>query len=292
VYFPVRGLLCAAPTKRRFAAALSLGAFFCASVGILQYFFTDATAKWLDTERFSDISMRVTSTFRNPNVLCVYLLLCLPFALYGALDSALPRSHRLLFGITAMAVGLCTILTWTRGAWLGLLLQAACLILFYSKKTLAFGLLLLLFAPCTLPYLPQNVIHRFGSIGTLAESSIRYRIYTWQGVNKLIAAHPWGIGIGESAFCAVYPLHALPGIESVMHAHNVYLQIALECGVAGLAAFLILIVTVLLQSAPLCKNPAPLALLGVLVMGLFDHLWYFRPLAALFFVIVGCVGME
>lgn len=287
LYFPSRHLLTSPRQRSHFRTALLLGAFFCASYGILQYFFSDTAALWLDTERFSDISRRVTGSFSNPNVLAVYLLLCHPIALCGMLDPTQSRVRRAFFALTAVAIALCTVLTWTRGAWLGLLAQLALFLLFHSAATLTAGILSLPFAVCALAYLPRNVLHRFMSIGTLAESSIRYRIHTWQGVERLLAAHPWGIGVGEKAFCAVYPRYALSGIESVMHAHSIYLQIALETGVIGLILFLSLVVTALLRGADRRAHfGAGLSLIGVLCMGCFDHLWYFRPLAALFFIMI------
>lgn len=287
LYFPARNLLSTPRLRRYFCTALLFGAFFCASYGIVQYFFSDATARWLDVERFSDISRRVTGSFSNPNVLAVYLLLCFPFALCGTFDRTQTRIRRAFFAITACAIALCTVLTWTRGAWLGLLLQLVLFVLFYSRGALTVGLIASPFAACAIAYLPHSILNRFSSIGTLAESSIRYRLHTWQGVLRLIGAHPWGIGVGEHAFCALYPRYALPGIESVMHAHNVYLQLTLELGLVGLILFLAPIAVALLRALRRTSHSgAALALVGVLCMGAFDHLWYFRPLAALLFTVL------
>ncbi|MBQ8309702.1 MAG: O-antigen ligase family protein, partial [Clostridia bacterium] len=288
VYFPARRLLSSSRWLGRFRASLLISSFLCSVCGILQYFLHNAELKWVDTSRFSDIGGRVTGTFSNPNILSVYLLLCFPIAVCGMLAHGERWTRRIFFGVTAATLALCTVLTWTRGAWLGLIVEVALILLFYSRRTLAAALVLLPFGVCAVPFLPHSVLNRFSSIGTLSESSIRYRLYTWQGVRRAIAAHPWGIGVGEKAFCAVYPRYALSGIESVMHAHSIYLQLALEIGWAGLAVFLAATLLILLRGVLRGNRFGSVyAISGVLIMGFFDHLWYCRAMIALFFLLAG-----
>lgn len=288
VYFPARHLMCSPHRKKQLRAALLCGAAVCASIGILQYVTHHAALKWVDASRFSDIGGRVTATFDNPNVLAIYLLLCFPIALCGALENRERVAKRIVFAIIAALIALCTTLTWTRGAWLGMIVESILILLTYSRSTLAATLTAIPFAVCAIPYLPINILRRFSSIGETADSSIRYRFYTWEGVSRTIAKHPWGIGVGEKAFCTVYPRYALSGIESVMHAHNIYLQITLEIGVAGLALFLASVTLVLLRAASRGDRLGnAFSIVGVLVMGFFDHLWYFRPLIALIFLSMG-----
>ena len=98
----------------------------------------------------------------------------------------------------------------------------------------------------------------------------------------MLKEHPFGIGVGERAWRLVYPHYAISGTQRVMHAHNIFLQIATELGVVGLALFLLLIGMVLFCGLRQRKMPAVAAVLGSLIMGLFDHLWYYPGLLVSF----------
>ena len=91
----------------------------------------------------------------------------------------------------------------------------------------------------------------------------------------MIRMHPFGIGIGEGAWHAVYPHYAVSGTSRVMHAHNIFLQVATELGVVGLVLFLLIVSIALCRGLQKRKIVAVSALAGVLLMGLFDHLWYY-----------------
>lgn len=284
IYFPVTHLLQNERWRRRTRACSVFSGGVTAWIGILQYFLGKAEIRWVDATRFGDIGGRVTSVFDNPNILAIYLLLIFPLALYGAFDPRETPMRRLRLGFFGGAMLLCLILTWTRGAWLALLIVVAFFLLFHSRRTLAVAcfLPLPLLAACS--FLPSSIYRRFLSIGDLAESSIRYRLYTWQGVMRMIREHPFGIGVGSRAFSSVYPHYAVSGTETVVHAHHLLLQISLEMGVVALVIFCTLLVLVFLRALGEGEESgAGLAITGALIMGAFDHLWYSPGLIALFF---------
>ncbi len=285
VYFPTKSLLVHALWRRRLRSASLAAAFFCSGYGILQYFFGSMEPKWVDAARFSDIGGRVTGFFQNPNILAIYLLFQLPMALCGCFDRQESFGRRLLFAWVAGMICMCTVLTWTRGAWLGMILELFLFFAFHSRSTFAFGCFLLPLAAFAVSWLPPTVFRRFASIGQLGESSVRYRLYTWRGVLRMISEHPYGIGVGSEAFFAVYPQYAFSGIESVMHAHQIFLQIAVELGGFGLLVFLMMLGLLFLRCTVYGHSLGSLyALCGVLVMGLFDHLWYCAGMIGLFFM--------
>lgn len=295
VYFPTKSLFGHARWRRRLRSASLTATFFCSGYGIIQYFWLDSELKWVDAARFSDIGSRVIGLFQNPNVLAIYLLFQLPMALCGCFDRAESAKKRMWFAGVTVMICLCMILTWSRGAWLGMLLELFLFFAFHSRSTLAVGCLALPFALLGCFCLPGNVFRRFASIGRLGDSSIRYRLYTWRGVLRMLSEHPFGIGVGTEAFFAVYPQYALSGIETVMHAHQIFLQIAVELGVLGLIVFLMLFGVICLRCAVYGHRMGSLyALCGVLLMGMFDHLWYCTGMICLFFITCACavVGEE
>ena len=102
----------------------------------------------------------------------------------------------------------------------------------------------------------------------------------------MLASHPVGIGVGERAWRAIYPHFALSGTKTVMHAHNVFLQVATELGSVGLLVFLLLVGTCLLGALKRKNTAVFLSLSGTLVMGVFDHLWYYPGMLVPFFALL------
>ena len=91
----------------------------------------------------------------------------------------------------------------------------------------------------------------------------------------MLKSHPVGIGVGERAWHVIYPHFALSGTKTVMHAHNVFLQVAAELGIVGLTVFCLLIGMAIVRAFQKRNITAVAAVSGTLVMGLFDHLWYY-----------------
>ena len=133
---------------------------------------------------------------------------------------------------------LCMILTFSRGAWLGLLFAGAVFFILLSPR-----LMLLIPPALALMWftLPKTVIDRFASIGNLADASTAYRVHIWMGTLDMLKDY-WlcGIGPGAEAFNMVYPAYSYNGIDAP-HSHNLFLQITCDAGAAALAVFLILL---------------------------------------------------
>ncbi|MCI8303810.1 MAG: hypothetical protein HFF52_04190 [Lawsonibacter sp.] len=207
--------------------------------GILQYIFRWGyqSAAWVDSDMFSSIEFRVPSTMDNPNMLGQYLILAIPLG--GAkLLSARERTSRLLYLGCCAVMCLCMILTFSRGAWLGLLFAGAVFFVMLDPR-------LLLLAPAALAVLwvvlPNTVLSRFLSIGNLGDASTSYRMFIWLGTIDMLRDY-WlcGIGPGDKAFNLVYPDYSFSTIAAP-HSHSLYLQLVCDAGIAALAVFLILI---------------------------------------------------
>ena len=97
-----------------------------AAYGILQYMFRWGyqSAAWVDSDMFSSIEFRVPSTLDNPNMLGQYLILMVPVGA-AKLLSARDWPRRLLYLGCCALMCVCMILTFSRGAWLGLLFAGA-----------------------------------------------------------------------------------------------------------------------------------------------------------------------
>lgn len=214
--------------------------------GIFQYFsgaLSSANA-WLDSDMFEDIAGRAVSTLENPNMLAEYLILLIPLAAAQFLAGK-GFSSRTLALLSCGVLGGCIILTWSRGAWLGLLFGVFVFLLIWSRRTI-YLIVAGVFSIPFLPFvLPDSIIQRFTSIGNLGDSSTSYRVNIWRGTVRMLEDY-WisGVGVGEAAWGTVYPRYSLASIETAPHAHNLYLQTWVQTGIVGLlllAAFFFLL---------------------------------------------------
>ncbi len=294
-WFPTVGLFAEGQRRARAVCSIKLLGGISAVWGIVQYYFTELELLWVDPARFGDLGGRVSGPYGNPNILSVALLLTLPMMLAGVIDASRARRSRFFDAVLLFCGAWCLILTWTRGAWLGALTALLFFLLSYSRKSAGGVLLLCLPALLCLPFLPSTVIRRFSSIGSFSDSSIRYRLYTWRGVGRMLRENVFGIGVGSEAFARVYPRYAVSGTEQVVHTHQLFLQVMGELGLPGAALFLIFLLLLLLYTAQglatLHDRPraellgTSAGVLGALVMGLFDHIWYHSGMLLLFFTL-------
>ncbi len=209
--------------------------------GVLQYIFRWGyqSSAWVDDDMFSSITFRVTSTLANPNMLGQYLLLLIPLG--GAkLLGARTWGKRLFYFCCCAVMCLCMILTFSRGAWLGLLFAGLVFLLLLNPR-------FIFLAPIALAalyfVLPETVIGRFTSIGDLTDHSTSYRVYIWMGTLDMLKDGYWlcGIGPGPDAFNLVYPAYSYSDVAAP-HAHNLFLQLLCDAGISALAVFLVLLV--------------------------------------------------
>ena len=208
--------------------------------GVGQYLFGWGyqSAAWWDADMFEGISFRVTSTLENPNMMGQYLILMIPLGGAGLLSAKDNRS-RIFYFLCCAVMCVCMILTFSRGAWLGLLFAGALFFLFINPR-------LILLAPVALValyfVLPDTVISRFTSIGNLTDNSTSYRVNIWMGTLAMLKDY-WlcGVGPGENAFNTVYPAYSYNGIRAP-HSHNLLLQIVCDAGIVELVIFLVLLV--------------------------------------------------
>lgn len=235
-------LINAVDSRARLDAVLTAMVLAAAAVsawGILQYLFRFGyqSEAWVDSDMFSTIQFRVASTLDNPNMLGQYLILAIPIG--GAkLLSARSWTGRAFYLVCCALMCLCMILTFSRGAWLGLLFAGAVFFILLNPR------LMLLIPPALVLMwftLPKTVIDRFASIGNLADASTAYRVHIWMGTLDMLKDY-WlcGIGPGAEAFNMVYPAYSYNGIDAP-HSHNLFLQITCDAGAAALAVFLILL---------------------------------------------------
>ena len=307
VYALMRQLLATAPVWwDRLTASLLAGQLITSVIGIRQlYGDPRSLARWSDANSLAEGTIRIYSTLDNPNLLGGFLLPTLPLALVALLRW--PGLARRLFALTSLVVGLVAlVLTYSRGAWMGMVVALAAISLFLVLRRSRswpplwrrlFPLLLLLGGTTALVVLVAAVeplrVRVLSLVAGREDSSNNFRMNVWSSVLAMIRDRPWlGIGPGNNAFNLIYPLYQQPKFNA-LSAYSIPLEWAVEAGIPGLLAgiglFLCAVRTGLRQlgaDGPLVL-PALAAVamfLGLAVQGLTDTI-FFRPevqLVALF----------
>ena len=301
-YFLVVNLIRTSEWVKRCVVSIALSSFIVAAYGVYENFFGMADTTWQDEEMFEDIRGRVVSTFENPNVLAEYLIMTLLFTAVLFIISK-NVGKKMIYLVMGGVGAACLIFTWSRGAWLGLLIGLFLFLLIYNSKSI----LLMIFGLMSVPFLPfvlpQNIIDRFLSIGSIKDTSTSYRVNIWRAVIDMIKDHfASGIGVGEGAFAVVYPEYSLAGIESAPHSHNLFLQIVVELGIFGLIVFIAAVIIFmqsnfslynriqfikrykadrLLSAAGFC------GIVSILAQGMTDYIWYNYRVFFIFWLIFG-----
>jgi O-antigen ligase len=179
--------------------------------------------------------MRAIATFPDPHMFAYYLGMLAPWSI---VLWATTQSHKKLFFFSSALLIITDILTFTRGGYIALIAAAVVILPLVSKSAAkkvlagaAIFVLLFVFAP------HNPVAGRFLSSFDLQEGSNQGRIANWQQALSVIAAHPFGVGIG------MYPLTVDPNADyrEPIYAHNLYLDLATELGLVAAFVFLALL---------------------------------------------------
>ena len=206
-----------------------------------------ALATWSDQASILLNTERLYGSLGNPNLLGGYLVPIVPLAVGAALHWR-RWPGRLFAVVTAALAGAALALTYSRGAWLGLVAGLACLVLLWGwfalprrqgRRRAVFGVLLLaavLGAVAMAGLLEPLQVRLLSALAGRGDSSVNFRINVWMAAWQMVRDYPWtGIGPGQDAFSRVYPLYQQP-LFNALSAYSMPLELAVEMGMAGLLA--------------------------------------------------------
>lgn len=279
--------------------AAGLSALCVAGYGFYQYVHgIDITAmRWVDGEQFPELKTRVFSTLENPNLLAGYLsvVMSVAFGFFCKLRRGCGKSAA---AALFLICGACLLLTYSRGAWLSLFAVFAFYGALQSRRLLFWVLLC-----CAVALLFDGAVaERLASSFDARDTSSSMRIALWESTIAMIVEHPL-LGVGWGVYWKVYPLYDFfiqNDAVKIVHAHNMYLNIAAETGVFGLLAFLaclfghahLAFTDASRRASPfLCGLAlgAGLALAVLAVGGLTDYVLFNTNLSMLFWLICGVI---
>ncbi len=282
-------------SKKRLLAVLgsfTVGAALSGLYGLYQYFSGTVDTTWTDTDMFSELELRVYSTFANPNVYGEFLLLIIPLTAALAMY-ATGKKRWLMVGVNALLL-INLVLTYSRGCYVGIALTAVIYLWKFSKKWLV--ALAVLGIPLAVLLMPESVVDRIMSIGDMGDSSTSYRMNIYIGT-LLMFGQFWfsGVGLGEVAFNAVYPYYALNAIVAP-HSHSLFFQAIVSFGIIGLVYLLIVWFVYQRRTGRghLAMNKRDRFLMigfntvlwGMMLQSIFDYTWYNYRVFQMFWIII------
>ena len=250
----------------RFLSALLVVVTVAAVVGLLQTIACPGSAAdygppaWL-YHRCSRARGFFSIYMTLAGVLSLVLLATVPRLLPGA---ALPRWPALPWLVSLAGL----LATYTRGAWMGFAAGVLALLPMSRKGRwiLLGGLIVLALAALAGS---QQLRQRFLTMGDPRDPTVTERVYMWRSGLAMWRRHPL-LGVGPGEVKRDYEIYALPEAikKRTSHVHSTPLQILVERGALGLAAWLWIWVAFFTKSINLLRRlPADSARERALVVG-------------------------
>lgn len=225
--------------------------------------------------------LRAYGTFPHPNILGGFTLVALlgPISLFFA-GKKLYHPALILYGLGVSLLAL----TFSRSAWLGIIIFLLILILksrYLDRRKLSL-LLMITVLSCAITLLPrlQLVLARSVNLTSNSEKfSFVGRAWLNQQATQIFLEHPlFGTGIGSF----IIELSQRAGYGYIIEpAHNIFLSMGAELGLVGLALIVVLFISMVQK---IIKAQTPKAILGSAsvaglgIISLFDHyLWTLAP---------------
>lgn len=238
-FFVITQLLKTPQGAKRILNILVLTGFLVSLYGIYQYIIAvDIPDAWVDMNE-GYVRTRVFSIFTRPNMLAGYLCLLIPVAV-GLFFNEKNHLRKVYIGSAIAAMGLSTLFTMSRQGWLTCIFTLIVFVWFKNKKLLLPSIVglaaLLVFCMFFVPSVSSRILYLLSPAYIQSSMSGGRIIRAIQGF-ELFSQNFWtGMGLGQFGG-SVALSHKLNHTFSM---DNYYLKTAVEMGIFGLVAFLVL----------------------------------------------------
>lgn len=172
----------------------------------------------------------------NPNELAMVMAITVPWTLWArekARSVALRTALLTAFGLQVAAV----IVTHSRGGALGLLAAVLAAAVLSPRRGRAFALGALATA-AVIVFAPSSFWERTGTISSYeTDASARGRLQTWEAGRRALEDRPL-LGVGAGNYVEAWNRYMARNVRERAYAsHNLWMQVVVELGWLGLAAF-------------------------------------------------------
>lgn len=300
IYYLVVNNIHSAEQIKRLTWAILGSALAVTLYGFYQYLFSaNMSAEWVDGEQFPDLKFRVFSTLENPNLLGGFLVTIMAIAAGLGLKEPTLRGRLMFFGLVFI-FGSCLVLTYSRGAWISLVSVILVFGVLFNRRIFWLLLVLPVIGLCA----HDVLLERLMSILNPTDTSSTLRLALWESTIAMILDKPL-FGIGWGAYWLVYPEYDFfinDASTKIVHAHNMYLNIAAEIGIPGLMIFLGIIYSHIRTAISMLSHSASgyisglllgiaAALIGLVVNGFTDYIMFNIQMSMLFWLISAVVAV-
>jgi putative inorganic carbon (HCO3(-)) transporter len=237
-------------------AALALAGIALALLGIFSVEWTTTKVPFIPDLIYEFIPTLLSDIIHR-NVMAGTLVILLPLTIGLPLIAwkELKFFENCVFIIAALIMTGVLILTQSRAGWMAFVLSMGVLALMGGKKTrwlLILGIIIVTIIIYLIGIKPLfDLVIASNTIG-----GIEGRINTWSRAVQIISDFPYtGTGLGNFGYASswLYPGYFTPP-ESVPHAHNLFMQIAVDLGLPGLIGWLATVLIVSMTSYQLYKK--------------------------------------
>ncbi len=272
---------------RKVILALLLGSTLASIYGVAQHFGYDLIPAGWYGSRF-DLA-RSFSTFGNATYFGAFLSVTFPLSLFLLISSGRYGRYRPLLAVSTATSFLALIFTYTRAAWLGVLLGVLFVgSMLLKDRRVRLGLvvaslaLALLFGTFSVFRLADGRYTVWGRLASAArlEGAVQSRLLTWEPALRIAAGKPL-IGTGPDTFGLAFPKYrpkewarSTTG-ELTNKAHSDLLQMASTTGMIGLLAYLWLLVAIVasgVRRLARLEGTEERLLIGALLAGVIGYL--------------------
>ena len=245
---------------------------------------------------------RIMSTIRDPNSLGAFLIL--PTLLLASLYGKVKKEKKQLIRGLLLLHALILLLTFSRAAWLGIIISGLTLLIISNKKKASFLLkqywmilvgLIILFGVGLYSqrqsYFVRSVVFRIDDKNkpTDPDSDQLHVYFIEKGVNGVMQK-PMGYGPGTAGIVSIQNENGGTLTE------NYYIQIAHEVGVVGLLIFVIAwgyVIKLLVQAKSVLGTTLIASACAYAVMAMVMHLWSNEAVATQWWLLAGvAVGLK
>ena len=210
--------------------------------GLVQYYITQ---KDFFLGHIISVGGRPTAAFKTSNGLGSYLSVLIP--ILGVLWFSLSEKFWLkILTFTVFLVSLWVlVLTFSRGAWIGMIMGCALgglIVLFHKKKSnliISFSFLFIGFV-CLVTFFFMLAQSSYSSL-LIRNATVSWRMDIWLTGIEMIKDRPL-FGHGINTFMTLFEQYRLDSGSNPTYAHNCFIQLAVEVGLVGLIGFLFIII--------------------------------------------------
>lgn len=237
-------------TREKLIRFLKIVLFFVTLTGIYgvaqRIMGVEVDLEFVDITANEGMPGRVYSTFSNPNNFAQLLVLFMPFMVPLVLSVKNKFEKLVISGAFCVCLGALA-MTYSRSGWVGFALSAVVFVCIYDKRLLIpLGILVI----AAIPFLPDTIMNRIFTIGSMNDSSNSYRLYIWDSCVRMIKDYGIkGLGLGPASFRVIYPGYASPIAITAPHSHMLYMEIILEMGIMGALSFFAFVIATVKKAA-------------------------------------------